>query len=233
MEILLTGCCGQLGKEISASLKKRGVKIIGVDLENDSYKENLFAFHQLDITNLEDVCSIFEKYPALDGIINNAGIGVFTPTLDRTVEDFMSVMNVNLLGTFLVSQQYIKAKINNGKIVNIASMYGHISSDYRIYGNSGRNNSEVYTASKAGVIALTKYMAANFAKSGFTCNSVSPGGIYNEQSRDFLGHYYSKSPQNRLADVSEVATVVEFLALDAPTHLNGEDIIVDGGFTKW
>ena len=62
---------------------------------------------------------------------------------------------------------------------------------------------------------------------------MSPGGIYNGQSPDFLEQYYLKSPQGRLADVSEVAAVVEFLALDAPPHLNGEDIAVDGGFTKW
>ena len=176
---------------------------------------------------------LFEEESSIDCLINNAGIGVFTPTLERTVEEFRAVMDVNLLGTFLMSQKFIISRKSGGRIVNIASMYGHISSDFRIYGNSGRNNSEVYTATKAGVVALTKYLAANFSHSEFIVNSISPGGIFNSQSEDFLTAYMDKSPQKRLCNVQEVADVVRYFSLDSPSHLTGEDILIDGGFTKW
>lgn len=233
MNILLTGCNGQLGKAIASKLSSDGNLVIGIDKIERCENLSLHSYHRLDITKDLEVREFFNSIHEIDCLINNAGIGVFTPTLERTVEEFKLVMEVNLLGTFLMCQQYIKQRVGNGRIVNIASMYGHISSDYRIYGNSGRNNSEIYSATKAGVLSLTKYLAVNFAHKGFMINSVSPGGVFNEQSTDFLENYKLKSPQNRLAQSDEIADVVKFLATTAPEHLNGEDIIVDGGFTKW
>lgn len=233
MKIVLTGCDGQLGRAIAAMLSSAGHEVIGVDIRDRSENVSIHSYHRLDITKISDVSEFFEFIGDIDCLINNAGIGVFTPTLDRTVEEFRSVMEVNLLGTFLMCQQYIKHRLRDGKIVNIASMYGHISSDYRIYGESGRNNSEVYSATKAGVLSLTKYLSVNFAHKGFMINSVSPGGVFNAQTNDFLENYKAKSPQDRLAKSDEIANVVNFLATIAPNHLNGEDIIVDGGFTKW
>ena len=233
MKIVLTGCNGQLGQAIAAKLNSDGHKLIGIDKLDYSENLSIHSYHRLDITKAVDVREFFELVGDIDCLINNAGIGVFTPTLERTVEEFRSVMEVNLLGTFLMCQQYIKHRKRDGKIVNIASMYGHISSDYRIYGESGRNNSEVYSATKAGVLSLTKYLAVNFAHKGFMINSLSPGGVFNAQTNDFLKNYKAKSPQDRLAQSDEIANVVNFLATTAPNHLNGEDIIVDGGFTKW
>ena len=95
-------------------------------------------------------------------MVNNAGIGVFTPFETRTVDEFMSVVDVNLKGTFLMCREAIKRmKVQQaGKIINIGSVYGVVSSDPRIYGESGRNNSEVYSMTKAGVIMLSKYLCA-------------------------------------------------------------------------
>ena len=233
MKILLTGSNGQLGSKISKRLKQNGCELIGIDIQDCTKNVHLDAYHQVDITDENKVQNLFSKYNDLDCLINNAGIGVFTPTLQRTVEEFKSVMEVNLLGTFLMCQAYIKSKKKNGRIVNIASMYGHQSSDKRIYGSSGRNNSEVYSATKAGVISLTKYLATNFADMGFVVNSVSPGGIFNSQANDFLENYKQKSPQSRLGEPEEIAEIISFLAVSAPVYLNGEDLLVDGGFTKW
>lgn len=233
MRVLLTGSNGQLGTTMSQSLKHYGCEVIGVDVHDCSENQNLDVYHKVDITDEIEVAGLFSKYNDITCLINNAGIGVFTPTLERTVEEFRSVMEVNLLGTFLMCQAYIRSQRKNGRIVNIASMYGHQSSDKRIYGLSGRNNSEVYSATKAGVISLTRYLATNFADVGFVVNSVSPGGIFNFQADDFLENYARKSPQNRLGKTEEIAEIVSFLAARAPSHLNGEDILVDGGFTKW
>ena len=233
MKIVVTGVSGQLGQAFFKALNTRENNIIGVDISNRPSNLAKDQFYQLDICDAPSVEDFFKENNDVECLINNAGIGVFSPSEDRTHEEFNSVMQVNLWGTFLMSINFVKSKKSNGKVVNIASMYGHQSSDFRIYGESKRNNSEVYTATKAGVIALTKYMAVHYAKDNFSFNSVSPGGVVRNQSSDFKQFYKKKSPQCRLADDSEIASVVRFLAVDAPKHLNGEDILVDGGFTKW
>jgi len=142
-------------------------------------------------------------------------------------------MNVNLWGTFLMSNCFVKHRKRNAHVINVASLYGHISSDFRIYGDSGRNNSEIYSATKAGVISLTKYLAVHHADKGFRFNSISPGGVKHNQSPDFIENYSYKNPQRRLADSEEIAKVIKFLVLESPEHLNGQDILVDGGFASW
>ena len=233
MKIVVTGVSGQLGQAFCKILNSGDNNVIGVDIAKRPSYLATDEFYQLDICDTSSVEDFFQENNDVECLINNAGIGVFSPSKDRTHQEFNSVMQVNLWGTFLMSNTYVKSKKSNGKVVNIASMYGHQSSDFRIYGESKRNNSEVYTATKAGVIALTKYLAVHYAKNNFTFNSVSPGGVMRNQSVDFIKFYKAKSPQSSLAYDSEIASVVRFLAIDAPKHLNGEDILVDGGFTKW
>lgn len=232
MKILLTGSNGQIGNSIAKILLLNGCIVYCADIEKSEEGENKIPI-KMDVTNENSVRSFFEEHSDINCVINNAGIGVFTPTLERTVDEFKSVMNINILGTFLVSKEYIKYKKTNGNIINIASIYGHRSSDFRIYANSGRNNSEIYSASKAAVLSLTKYFAANFSHLGFRANSISPGGIIRNQENDFIRNYSLKCPQNRMGRDNEVAIVTKFLAIDSPEYLNGEDIKVDGGYSAW
>ena len=120
--------------------------------------------------------------------MNNAGIGVFTPFLSRTLDEFKNVLDVNLVGTFLMTRESIKIMIKkgHGKIINIGSIYGINSSDFRIYGESGRNNSEVYSISKSGVIMFSKYLAAHYASYNIQINTISPGGIKKNQTDEFI-----------------------------------------------
>ena len=105
----------------------------------------------------------------------------------------MQVLETNLLSVMLMTNNFLFFHPpKTGHVINIGSIYGHRSSDYRIYGESKRNNSEAYTASKAGLIAMTKYYAANFAHLGFRFNSVSPGGVLKNQSSDFIEQYSKK-----------------------------------------
>ena len=167
--------------------------------------------------------------------MNNAGIGVYTPTLKRTLEDFKKVLDVNLVGNFLMSKNALKLmkKQKYGKIINLGSIYGIKSSDPRIYGKSGRNNSEVYSASKAGVIMLTKYLAAHFAKYNIQINCISPGGFLNNQTKDFVNNYNFKNPSNRMAELKDLNGVLNFLIDKDNAYTNGTNIILDGGFTLW
>ena len=189
----------------------------------------------MDITDEKEIGKFFKNIKHLDLLINNAGIGVFTPTEKRSIDEFKKVLNVNLVGTFIMSQFALKkmVKQKKGKIINIGSVYGIKSSDPRIYGNSGRNNSEVYSASKAGVIMLTKYLASHYAKYNIQINSISPGGILNNQDKRFQINYSYKTPAGRMASTNDMQSVLEMLISKKSNYINGSNIVVDGGFTSW
>jgi NAD(P)-dependent dehydrogenase (short-subunit alcohol dehydrogenase family) len=233
---IVTGANGQLGNAFVKGLVKKGYFVYAIDLnvEKILISKNVQPV-ELDITNETAVHKFFSSVRSLDVLINNAGIGVYTSFENRTATEFKKVMEVNLLGVFLMSQSSVEIMKNSdgGKIINIASIYGSISSDERIYGDSGRNNSEVYSATKAGVISLTKYMAAHFGKYNIQTNSISPGGIYNHQSEDFVSNYEYKTPMHRMGNIQDLISTMFYLISDETTYTNGQDIAVDGGFLAW
>jgi 3-oxoacyl-[acyl-carrier protein] reductase len=233
---IVTGANGKIGRTFVESLVAKGYFVYAVDLKTEGLKTSKnVELVQLDITDEESVHDFFLSVHNLSVLINNAGIGVFTPFEDRTAAEFKKVMEVNLLGSFLMSQSAVKImkERGGGKIVNIASIYGSTSSDERIYGDSGRNNSEVYSATKAGVINLTKYMAAHFGKYNIQTNAISPGGIYNQQSIDFVRNYEYKTPMQRMATVEDLLSTLLYLVSDDTAYTNGQNISVDGGFLAW
>jgi 3-oxoacyl-[acyl-carrier protein] reductase len=235
-KVILTGANGQIGRGFLEALVKREYFVYAIDINVDDIKtsHNVEPI-KLDITNERDVGNFFSSIQYIDVLINNAGLGVFTPFEERTASEFKKVMEVNLLGLFLMCQSTIKImkNSNGGKIVNIASVYGSKSSDERIYGDSGRNNSEVYSATKAGVISLTKYMAAHFGKYNIQINSISPGGVYNNQTEDFITNYEYKTPMRRMAHVKDLISTLFYLLSEDTGYTNGQDIAVDGGFLAW
>ncbi len=235
-KVILTGANGNIGRTFTEFLVAKGYFVYAVDQKIDRLKTSKnIELVQLDITDEDSVHDFFSSVDNLKVLINNAGIGVFTPFEDRTAAEFKKVMEVNLLGSFLMSQSALKImkEIGGGKIINIASIYGSKSSDERIYGESGRNNSEVYSATKAGVISLTKYMAAHFGKYNIQTNAISPGGIYNQQSADFVRNYEDKTPMKRMGAVEDLLSTLLYLISDDTAYTNGQNISVDGGFLAW
>lgn len=235
--IVITGASGQLGQTFVNHLKNDSDNFIyaaDINIVDLQVAENVKPIC-LDVTSESDVVSFFASLNHIDVLVNNAGIGVFTPFEERTVEDFCAVINVNMLGTFLMCRESIKRMkmAKSGKIVNIGSIYGVVSSDFRIYGNSGRNNSEVYSMSKAGVIMLTKYLAANYAQYNIQVNSISPGGILRKQSADFVENYSHKTPVGHLADERDFLSTLDYLIAENSGYVNGLNAVVDGGFTAW
>ncbi|MEK6848762.1 MAG: SDR family oxidoreductase, partial [Nanoarchaeota archaeon] len=120
-----------------------------------------------------------------------------------------------------------------GSIINIGSIYGQVSSDKRIYGDSKRNNSEVYSATKAGIIQFTKYLATHWAEYNIRVNCISPGGIFNNQKEFFVKNYINKVPLGRMANVTDINGALIFLASDASKYVTGQNLTIDGGFTIW
>ena len=108
-----------------------------------------------------------------------------------------------------------------------------VSGDMRIYKNGDRRTPEIYGATKAAVINLTKYFATYMAPNNVRVNCISPGGIYNNQDNDFVENYSKKVPMNRMGNENELLSTVEYLLSDQSSYVTGQNIIVDGGFTSW
>ncbi|WP_017850660.1 SDR family oxidoreductase [Leptospira interrogans] len=238
--VLITGGNGQIGSELVESYLSVSARVICLDPEQPSidYKSNRFEWIQADITNRKEIKEIFlslvnqNKIP--DILINCAGISVFTPFEDRTDEEFNEVVHVNLNGTFLLSQYTFrlwKEKGKKGVILNFGSIYGVSIADMRIYGDSGRNSPEVYAMTKAGIIHFTKYLARYAAPYGIRVNCISPGGIFANQSSEFIQNYIYKTPLGRMGNPSDLVGGVFFLTSSLSEYVTGQNLLVDGGFT--
>ena len=233
---IVTGANGNLGRCFLKTLKTLRYFVYALDIDIKGLENGEFVkAAAIDITDERSVKKFYKGLKRLDLLVNNAGIGVFTLFEKRSVKEFRKVMDVNLLGTFLMSRSAVEIMKNqkSGKIINIGSIYGQVSSDPRMYGRSGRDNSEVYSMTKAGVIMLTKYMAAYFAPYNIQTNCISPGGIFNNQASGFVEKYNFKTPMGRMAGVDEMQGALKFLISDESNYVNGQNITVDGGFTAW
>lgn len=233
---ILSGANGNLGRSFLKTLKKEGFFIFAADLDTKGItpSRNVKPV-SLDIGDEEEVKAFFRSVKSVDALVNNAGIGVYTPFEKRTKEEFMEVVRVNMWGTFLMVKEaaLIMKKKKSGKIVNIGSIYGKMSSDPRIYGKSGRNNSEVYSMTKAGVIMLTRYMSAYLAPYNIQVNCISPGGIFSNQTSDFVSAYEKRVPAGRMATLKDMQSALKFLISSGSEYITGQNITIDGGLSAW
>lgn len=245
---LVTGAAGRLGFSFSKALSEAGAVVLMADLNLDQCKENENLVRkgryvevdsiQLDITQSESIESMvkqaLERFKRIDILINNAGVGVYTPFSARTLDEYNNVMDVNVRGTLFCTQIISKEmQTNGGSIINIGSIYGVVSPDPRIYGDSGRNSSEVYGASKAAIIQMTKYFAVHLARFNIRVNCLTPGGVFANQKGFFVNNYNRKTPLGRMAKQSDLSGALIFLASDASSYVTGHNLVVDGGFTIW
>lgn len=243
---VVTGAAGQLGYQLAIALNEAGSNVVLADLMLDVCEERARRLSEagpeaiavtLDVTNKQSVEEmadrIVSKFGKIDILVNNAGIACFTPFEERTIDDFQRVIDVNLKGVFLCSQvvsRYME-KRKSGVIINIGSIYGVVAADQGIYGCSGRNSSEVYAATKAGVIQITKYLASYLAKNNIRVNCISPGGVFNNQDPAFVRNYCDRTPLGRMGADTDLKGAVVYLASDASAYVTGHNLIVDGGWT--
>ncbi|MEO5364350.1 MAG: SDR family oxidoreductase [Magnetococcus sp. DMHC-8] len=243
---MVTGATGQLGRRFCHRLAEAGAVVWVTDLDRAACMAvvaDLPGLHHalvVDVADPDSVQAAMQEIGQVSGrldiLINNAGIGVFEPFEERRFEDFMRVLRVNTGGTFLCIQQaarLMRRLGTRGSIVNIGSIYGVVSSDPRIYTDCNRKNSECYSASKAGIIMLTRYFAVHLAPYGIRVNCVSPGGIFNHQGADFVDNYSRGVPMARMGTEDELSGAVLFLTSDDASYLTGQNVIVDGGRLAW
>jgi 3-oxoacyl-[acyl-carrier protein] reductase len=237
---IVTGANGQLGRAIINKLISLKKEVIAVDLNFDGFEENgnVSPYH-LDISDEAQVKNFFDSISSnfdLVGLVNNAGVAVFTPFEERSIDELRYVFDINIVGSILMARGFMRRVQDlDGyrSVVNIASIYGAVAPDLTIYGDTPRMSSEIYGITKAGIINFTQYLASYYRNSSVVFNCVSPGGVERNQGDNFKKLYANKVPLNRMAKDFEVAEVIAFLLSDAASYVNGENIFVDGGFTKW
>ena len=233
--IIVTGATGGIGNSIIKKLYDAGANILATGTKNEKLEElkkkfqniHILKFDISQIDNLENFIEDATKQLGgkLDCIINNAGITQDNLAIRMSIDEWKKVIDVNLTSTFLISKFAIKKMLKNkkGKIINITSVVGHT-------GNLGQTN---YTASKAGIVAMSKSLAIEYAKKNINDNCISPGFIKTAMT-DKLDEKYkkeiiSKIPSARLGEPDDIANAVLFLCSNQSSYINGETLHVNGG----
>ena len=233
--IVVTGASGGIGNSIVKKLYDNGANILasGTKIEKlEDLKKNFEGLKILkfDISKSDKIEEFIENATSelggsLDGIVNNAGITQDNLAIRMSLDEWQKVININLTSTFLMSKFAIKKMLKNksGKIVNITSVVGHT-------GNLGQAN---YTASKAGIVAMSKSLAIEYAKKNININCISPGFIKTAMTdkidEKFKEVIVSKIPSARLGEPEDIANAVLFLASNQSNYINGETLHVNGG----
>jgi NAD(P)-dependent dehydrogenase (short-subunit alcohol dehydrogenase family) len=232
--LLVTGAAGGIGSAIASEASKQGYKVGLIDsdekklIEVQASIENSVSL-PTDITNEASVLAsleLFDEQP--DALVNCAGIVRFGGLLDQEVKDFKDVLDVNLLGCFIVSCAVARLMVQNkvGNIINISSISG---------GKHPALHSGAYAASKAGMVMLSEQMSLEWGKEGIRVNAVSPGFIDSGMS---ASHYTDPTerkkreamvPIQRIGKAEDIANVVMFLLSESSSYIHGENILVDGG----
>jgi len=233
--IIVTGASGGIGNAIIKKLSEAGANILasGTRIEKlEELKKNFEGLKILkfDISQSNKIEEFIENATnelggSLDGLVNNAGITQDNLAIRMSLDEWQKVINVNLTSTFLISKFAIKKMLKNksGKIVNITSVVGHT-------GNLGQAN---YTASKAGIVAMSKSLAIEYAKKNININCISPGFIKTTMTEKidekFKEIIVSKIPSARLGEPDDIANAVLFLSSKQSNYINGETLHVNGG----
>lgn len=256
---LVTGALGLIGKEHCKALSIAGARVVVSDLDENncidfasSIKGGAIGL-SMDITNpesLEEAKSrIRQEFGTVDILVNNAAINDMVENPSQLAEEskfenyplelFRKVMEVNVTGMFLCSQIFGKdmAKKGKGSIINIASTYGIVAPDQSLYqkpdGAQPFFKSPAYPTAKGAVISFTRFLSAYWGKTGVRVNSLSPGGVENNQEDYFIENYSKKTPLGRMAKPTDYRGALIFLASDASEYMTGANLVVDGGWTSW
>jgi len=177
-----------------------------------------------------------EKYERIDALVNNAyprNKNYARHFFDVEYDDFVENLGLNLGGYFTTSQQFSKyfQKQGYGNIVNISSIYGVIAPKFEVYENTSMTMPVEYAAIKSGLIHLTKYMAKYFKGMNIKVNTLSPGGIFDNQPEQFLAKYKEKCLNKGMFDKSDLKGTLVYLLSDMSLYVNGQNIVVDDGFS--
>ena len=233
-KILVTGASGGIGNEIVKKFVSLGGNIVGTGTKSEKLDQLKKLYPDIKVKKFdiaehsrieEFIDDVSLELGGLDILINNAGKNVDNLSLRMKDEEWKSVIDINLTSTFLLSKHAIKKMLKNkfGRVVNITSVVGHT-------GNLGQSN---YSASKAGIIGMSKSLAIEYAKKNITVNCVSPGFIISDMTMNIAEkvklYLTSRIPMGKLGTGEDVSNCVAFLSSEQASYVTGETIHVNGG----
>jgi NAD(P)-dependent dehydrogenase (short-subunit alcohol dehydrogenase family) len=256
---VVTGANGLLGTAHCKSLLEFGANVVMIDISypdllcfDDLYKDKILMLN-CDITNKDSLLNakelILSKFGKIDILVNNAAINDMVENPKNALEEskfenypvelFRKTLDVNVTGTFLCSQVFgsVMADCGKGSIINIGSTYGLTAPNQSLYkdekGNQTFFKSAAYPTSKGAIIMFTKFLAAYWGNSGVRVNTLSPGGVENNQPLNFINKYSEMTPLGRMSGLDDYTGALIFLASDASNYVTGANLSVDGGWTCW
>ena len=236
--IVVTGGSGLLGKEFLRQIKSEGGVGINLDINHETNLEKLNI--HCDVTDNNSIKNsidiIIKKFGRIDGLVNNAyprtkdwNRKFEEISIDSWKKNIDYQLNSHFLLTQLVSKNMIANK--NGSIINIASIYGLVGPDFNLYSNLKMTNPAAYSAIKGGLINFTRYLSSYLGKFNIRVNSISPGGIFDNQDQSFIDRYENKVPLGRMGLPKDIAPGLIFLLSDDSSYITGHNLIIDGGWT--
>ncbi|WP_051316551.1 SDR family oxidoreductase [Candidatus Pelagibacter communis] len=249
--IIITGGAGLLGSRLAEIIiSNNGTPII---LDNDNKKiiklkknvnkKNLIECHKVDITNKKQIKKtidkIYKKYKKIDCLINNAG---YNPKLglknnkfeNLTIKQWEKEIKIGLTGSLVVTQETVKKMIKqrNGNIINISSDLGVIAPNQTLYSKNNKKPIS-YSVVKHGIIGFSKYLATYLAEYNIRSNSLCPGGISNNQPKEFISKIKKLIPLKRMAKINDYDGIILYLCSDYSSYMTGSTIVCDGGRSVW
>ncbi|MEQ1743989.1 MAG: SDR family oxidoreductase [Saprospiraceae bacterium] len=254
---IVTGACGLIGREHCRALAEAGANVVVADVQADAAVALAAALGSphfgiaIDVTDKASLeharDGILARYGSIDVLVNNAAINDMfeNPAMAATQSMFENYpldmwqksLDVNVTGVFLCSQVFgtVMARQGSGSIINIASTYGMVGPDQSIYqdetGEQTFYKSPAYPATKGAVINFTRFLAAYWGHKGVRVNTLTPGGVENNQQPFFIANYSRKTALGRMAQPTDYRGALVFLASDASAYMTGANLVVDGGWT--
>ncbi|MBI4398814.1 MAG: SDR family oxidoreductase [Candidatus Omnitrophica bacterium] len=251
--VVITGGLGQLGRQFAQTLSGNDAKVAILDIGvRGEVSGDSVLYLKTDITQRRSIesalAAIEKKWGIPHALINNAALDSpphisceETSGVENYPEEaWNKIMDVNLKGTFLASQTIgrVMANAGRGVIVNINSIYGCVSPNPQIYEHKKKNGQAffkpiAYSVSKSGLLNLTRYLATYWAPKNVRVNTLTFGGVSNNQDPEFVKEYSRRVPLGRMAQEHEYNGAILFLVSEASSYMTGANLILDGGWTAW
>jgi NAD(P)-dependent dehydrogenase (short-subunit alcohol dehydrogenase family) len=257
--VVLTGGAGLLGRNHCKALSSVGARVVVADIDAPAAHVVVEALEDteamavaVDVTSANSVRRMVEQVSArfgrIDALVNNAALD---PKFDRAnaeahtdsfesypLEVWRQSLDVNLTGPFLCTQAAAPLLLSSGRgvVVNIASIYGLVGPDQRLYEENGKQlrfKPVAYSVTKSALFGFTRYLATYWAGTGLRVNTLTLGGVESDHDPEFVRRYSERTPLGRMARQDEYGAALVFLLSDASSYMTGANLVVDGGWTAW
>jgi NAD(P)-dependent dehydrogenase (short-subunit alcohol dehydrogenase family) len=251
----ITGGAGHIGSAMGEALAELGADIAVLDMDEAPSRQVAERLRQefarkalpivVDLSREEQVRSvpaaILERFGRLDILINCAALvatselpGWTVPFLEQQSETWRLALEVNLTAPFVLTQACagLLLESGHGSVINIGSLYGVLGPDMRLYEDTPMGNVAAYSASKGGLLQLTRWLATVLAP-GVRVNAITPGGLWRNQPEAFHRRFVARTPLRRMSAEEDLKGAAAYLASDLSLYVTGQNLVVDGGFTVW